>query len=37
MHTITQFALYIFKEGHNMTEYDRWFQSDKPYQVNTAV
>jgi len=32
-----QFAMHLFKEGHNMTEYERWFKSDKPYQVSRAL
>ncbi|GBF89222.1 hypothetical protein Rsub_02099 [Raphidocelis subcapitata] len=30
---VHQFALYLFREGHNMTEYNKWFAADKPYQV----
>ncbi|KAI8467271.1 MAG: glycosyl-transferase for dystroglycan-domain-containing protein [Monoraphidium minutum] len=30
---VHQFALYLFREGHNMTEYARWFATGKPYQV----
>jgi hypothetical protein len=31
---VHQFALYLFREGHNMTEYNKWFRADKPYPVS---
>ena len=30
---VHQFALYLFREGHNSTEYDRWFGATQPYAV----
>ena len=30
---IYQFALYIFRQGHNCTDYAKWFKADAPYEV----
>lgn len=30
---IYQFALYLFRQGHNCTDYAKWFQSEQPYAV----
>lgn len=30
---VYQFALYLFRQGHNCTDYPRWFRSDAPYDI----
>eukprot|EP00878_Enallax_costatus_P001272 GHUV01001416.1.p1 GENE.GHUV01001416.1~~GHUV01001416.1.p1 ORF type:complete len:485 (+),score=84.31 GHUV01001416.1:159-1613(+) len=30
---IYQFALYLFRQGHNCTDYTKWFRADQPYDV----
>jgi glycosyltransferase-like protein LARGE len=30
---VYQFALYLFRQGHNCTDYPRWFRSDAPYEI----
>eukprot|EP00882_Tetradesmus_deserticola_P029727 GHRQ01033323.1.p1 GENE.GHRQ01033323.1~~GHRQ01033323.1.p1 ORF type:complete len:242 (+),score=65.44 GHRQ01033323.1:222-947(+) len=30
---IYQFALYLFRQGHNCTDYPKWFKADQPYDV----
>ncbi|WIA29620.1 hypothetical protein OEZ86_012107 [Tetradesmus obliquus] len=30
---IYQFALYLFRQGHNCTDYAKWFKADQPYDV----
>eukprot|EP00877_Chromochloris_zofingiensis_P009613 jgi/Chrzof1/4905/Cz15g04010.t1 len=34
---IHQFALYLFREGHNCTNYQKWFKTDKPYSAGWTI
>jgi len=30
---VYQFALYLFRQGHNCTDYPRWFGAEAPYEI----